>query len=145
MKDTREAPFSLPPTVPFISMSTHACVLHWQVPETHSHHPNPSSHIHSASDNSWRAGSFPASAFIHSGIRVSLFVLVRQGGRAACPCQNYTARRRRDLKQGTCINIIFLRRKEWVSGTDHSWGSIVPTSRERKKWQAFSELWTHSK
>lgn len=102
----KRSPFSLPLTVPFISISTHACVLHWQVPETHSHHPNPSSHIHSASNNSWRAGSFPASALINSGIRVSLFVLVRQGGRAACPCQDYTARWWRDLKQGTYINII---------------------------------------
>lgn len=51
-------------TVPVIWMGTHGCVPQWQVPETHPDHPNPSSHIHSRSDNSWCAGSFPASPFI---------------------------------------------------------------------------------
>lgn len=97
--------FCLPPclllTVPVIWMGTHGCVPQWQVPETHPDHPNPGSHIHSGSDNSWRAGSFPASPFIRSGIRVSLFVLVKWGGRAARPRQVYTARWM-DLKQGPC-------------------------------------------
>lgn len=76
--------------VPIIWMGTHGHVPQWQVPETHSDYPNPSSHIHSGSHNSWCAGSFPASPFIRSGIRVSLFVSVKWGGRAACPCQVHT-------------------------------------------------------
>lgn len=104
---TQENPLFVPPsppsclffTVPIIWMGTHGCVQQWQVPETHPDHPNPSSHIHSHSDNSWCAGSFPASSFIRSGICVSLFLLVKWGGIAIRPCQVYTAWWR-DLKQG---------------------------------------------
>lgn len=92
----------LHPTVPIIRMGTQGCVPHWQVPEMH---PDPSSHIHSGSDNSWCAGPFPASAFIHSGIRVSLFVLVKWAGRAGHPRHVYTALRR-GLKLGLWTNNI---------------------------------------
>ncbi len=103
-------------TVPIIWMGTHGCVPQWQVPETHPDHPNPSSHIHSGSDNSWCAGSFPASPFIRSGICVSLFVLVQWGGRAGRPRQVCTARLR-DIKHGACTNTIkhYPRRKHWLS------------------------------
>ena len=101
-------------TVPIIWTGTHGRVPQWQVPETRPDHPNPSSHIHSGSDNSWCAGSFPASPFIHSGIRVSLFVLVKWGGRAGRRRQVYTARWT-DFKQGPCTNTIkhFLEKTHW--------------------------------
>lgn len=116
---------SLPPSnnlLPTSHCGMHGCVLQWQVPEMHPDHPNPSSHIHSGSDNRWCAGSFPASAFIHSGIRVSLFVLVKRGGRAGCPRQVYTARWR-DPKQGPCTNNIkhFRAEKAGFQGWDHTW------------------------
>lgn len=111
----------LPPSclllsVPIIWMGTHGCVPQWQVPETHPDYPNPSSHIHSRSDNSWCAGSLPASPFIRGGIRVSLFVLGKWGGRAGCPRLVYTAQRR-DPKQGPCINTIqhFIKKKTLIS------------------------------
>lgn len=108
-------------TVPIIWMGTHGFVPQWQVPETHPDHPNPSSHIHSGSDNSWCAGSFPASPFIHSGISVSLFVLVKWGGRAGRPSQVYTAQRR-DLRQEPCTNAI----KHFLEETMVFKGGITP-------------------
>lgn len=50
-------------------------------------------------------GPFPASAFIHSGICVSLFVLVKWAGRAGRPCHVYPAPRR-GFKLGLWTNNI---------------------------------------
>lgn len=57
--------------------------------------------------------------FVCGGLRISLFVLAQRSGRAAQPCQVYTARRR-DLKRGSGTNTIkhFLKDNSTFSGPD---------------------------